>query len=123
MNMIEATRMCFQKYAKFQGRARRAEFWWFTLFLMLAGIGIDLVDRIILGFRLGEYEIGPIGALFAIATFIPAIAVGVRRLHDINRSGWWHLMFLVPIIGWIVLIVWWATSGNKGENRFGPDPI
>lgn len=123
MNMIEAIRICFSKYTQFEGRARRAEFWWFTLFLVVAGIGADLIDTIILGFKWGEYGIGPLNTIFTLATIIPAIAVGVRRLHDTDRSGWWHLLVLVPVIGWIVLIVWWATSGHKGDNRFGPDPL
>ncbi|TQM94070.1 DUF805 domain-containing protein [Roseinatronobacter monicus] len=120
MNMIDATKVCFTKYAQFRGRARRAEFWWFMLFLTLAGIVADLITMI-LGFHWGV--LGPISAVFSLATFLPAIAVGARRLHDIDRSGWWQLLLFVPIIGWIVLIVWWATSGSKGENRFGSDPI
>jgi uncharacterized membrane protein YhaH (DUF805 family) len=123
MNIIDATKVCFSKYAHFRGRARRAEFWWFMLFLMLVGIGIDLIDTMVLGVRWGEYSLGPISAVYSLATFLPAIAVGVRRLHDINRTGWWHLLILLPIVGWVVLIVWWATSGTKGENRYGSDPI
>ena len=166
MNMIEAVRVCFIKYAQFRGRARRAEFWWFMLFLFVLGIGVDLIDTMILGyswneyamgpidavyilytlatiipsiFFLGiavdlidrmifgysweEYAIGPMGAVYTLATIIPSIAVGVRRLHDTNRSGWWSLLVLVPLIGWIILIVWCAKSGDQEENRYGAAPI
>ena len=117
--MIQAIRICFSKYAQFEGRARRAEFWWFTFFLILFGYGIDLVYTMIWG----EYEISSIEALLLLAIYIPGIAVGVRRLHDINLSGWWHLLSFLPVVGWIVLMALWAMSGNKGENRFGSDPI
>ncbi len=123
MNMQDAIRICFAKYAQFSGRARRSEFWWFALFLVLASLVTEVIDSRILGFRWPEYTTGPIAGLFSLATIIPAIAVGVRRLHDTDRSGWWHLLIFIPVIGWIVLIVFWATAGKKGDNRFGLDPI
>ena len=123
MNMIEAVRVCFIKYAQFRGRARRAEFWWFMLFLFVLGIGVDLTDTMIFGYSWEEYAMGPMGAVYTLATIIPSIAVGVRRLHDTNRSGWWSLLVLVPLIGWIILIVWWAKSGAQEQNRYGAAPI
>jgi uncharacterized membrane protein YhaH (DUF805 family) len=119
--MLEAIKICFSKYAKFGGRARRAEFWWFTLFLFLASIGATFVDTAILGF--GMVEFGPLSSIVSLALLLPAYAVGARRLHDIDRSGWWQLLIVVPIIGLIVLIVWWATPGERRENRFGANPI
>ena len=65
---------------------------------------------------------GPISALVSLGLFLPGLAVAVRRLHDVDRSGWWLLLAFVPLIGIIVLIVWWCTEGTRGPNRFGPDP-
>lgn len=121
MNMIEATKICFTKYARFSGRARRAEYWWFGLFQISAVFGAMIIDVLNFSTRWGDY--GPISSIFMLITTIPTLAVAARRLHDIDRSGWWQLLSLVPIIGLIVLIIWLATAGDKGENRFGPDPL
>lgn len=118
MNMIEATKACFSKYATFSGRARRAEYWWFILFTILVSIPLGIIDGLML-----NSEFGLLGNIWSLAVFLPTLAVGARRLHDTDRSGWWLLLYLVPIIGWIFLIVWSATPGNKGDNRFGPDPL
>jgi uncharacterized membrane protein YhaH (DUF805 family) len=117
MNMIEAVKAVFSNYATFSGRARRAEYWWFVLF--------SLIVSIVLALLTGDPSSGTglIGAIWSLATFIPSIAVGVRRLHDIDRTGWWLLICFIPLIGWIVLIVFFATRGQIGPNRFGADPI
>jgi uncharacterized membrane protein YhaH (DUF805 family) len=117
MNMIEAVKAVFSNYATFSGRARRAEYWWFVLF--------SLIVSIVLALLTGDPSRGTglIGAIWSLATFIPSIAVGVRRLHDIDRTGWWLLICFIPLIGWIVLIVFFASRGQIGPNRFGADPI
>lgn len=104
-----------KKYADFSGRARRTEFWMFALFNVVIGVGLSIVEGIFGG-------PGVLSGLYTLAVLIPGIAVGVRRLHDTNRSGWWLLIWFVPVVGWIVLIVFWAQEGNKGANPFGPDP-
>jgi uncharacterized membrane protein YhaH (DUF805 family) len=121
MNMIEAVKACFSKYVTFSGRARRAEYWWFVLFTVLGSFVFGFVDGLMFGTSMETT--GLFGAVFSLGTLLPSISVGVRRLHDLDRSGWWLLLMLLPIIGWIVLIVWNATKGTQGDNRFGPDPL
>jgi uncharacterized membrane protein YhaH (DUF805 family) len=106
-----------QNYVGFSGRARRTEFWMFTLFnVIIAGV-LNLLFRMTdLGLFYWLY------VLYAVAVFLPSLAVAIRRLHDTNRSGWWILIGLVPIVGAIVLIVFYATEGNRGDNQYGPDP-
>ena len=110
MDFWTAIKTCFGKYVDFNGRALRSEFWYFQLFLFIASVVLQEVSK-------------PLSGAFGLATLLPNLAVGARRLHDIGKSGWWQLLWLVPVIGWIVLIVWWATKGEAGGNRFGPAPV
>lgn len=110
-----------EKYAVFDGRAQRAEYWYFTLFYILAYFAVTIVDRVSGSFD-AEQGMGILGAIYALAMLIPALAVGVRRLHDTDRSGWWLLLGLVPVIGAIVLLVFMVLDGTPGDNRFGPNP-
>lgn len=119
MTFLEAVKSCFSRYATFSGRSRRAEYWWFSLFVIVVSIALTGLDIAIQGL---DYSVG-IADLWSLATLLPGLAVGARRLHDIDRSGWWQLLLLIPLIGWIVLIVWLATPGQAGENRFGTDPL
>lgn len=111
-----AIQACFAQYATFRGRARRPEFWWFMLFGLLGGLAAGLADLALFGLAA---EISPINNLFSLALLIPSLAVGSRRLHDTGRSGWWQLIHLVPLVGQIVLIVFWCQRGTEGPNRFG----
>lgn len=104
MTFQESIRVCFSKYADFSGRASRSEYWWFVLFIVLASLGISMISDVL-------------GGIFALATLLPSIAAATRRLHDTNRSGWWQLICLVPIIGGIVLIVFLAQD-SKSESAF-----
>ena len=106
---------CWKKYAEFSGRARRQEYWMFFLFNILASIALGVVDRI-----LGTS--GSLGGLYSLAVLIPSLAVAARRLHDTDRSGWWQLIALIPLIGFIVLLVFLCSDSKPGENRFGPNP-
>lgn len=110
-----------RKYATFEGRARRAEYWWFALayFIVLAAAAI--VDGVI-GMTFGGLG-GPLYALVFIGGFVPSLAVAVRRLHDLDKSGWWYLIVFVPLVGGIVLLVWFCTQGISGPNRYGSDPL
>ena len=112
MSFTGAIQSCFRQYVGFAGRAARSEFWYFELFAVLLGVGASIVDRT-----------GAVSGLISLALLLPGLAVSVRRLHDTNRSGWWLLIALIPIIGIIILIVWWATRGELNENRFGPPPF
>ncbi len=99
-----------RKYAEFTGRARRQEFWMFVLvnFIIMAALrmfGLDMIHT-----------------LYSLAVLVPSLAVGARRLHDTGRSGWWLLLNLIPVIGWIVLIVLFAQDSQPGDNEYGPSP-
>ena len=110
-----------KKYAVFGGRARRREYWYFALFNLLISIVLAVIDGVT-GTLSAEAGIGLLGAFYALAVLIPGIAVSVRRLHDTNRSGWWLLIVLVPLIGAIVLLVFMVQDSQPGENQYGPNP-
>lgn len=110
-----------KKYAVFSGRARRAEYWWFALFNLLASIALGIVDGLT-GMFNPEAGIGLLGGLYTLAVLLPSLAVLVRRLHDTNRSGWWVLIALIPLIGAIVLLVFVLLDSQSGENQYGPNP-
>ena len=123
---MESVRTCLKEnYCNFEGRAPRSEYWWFTLFLAL----LEIVTSVLDGF-LGTYTvtssgkmIGFINLIFLLAILLPSIAVAVRRLHDTDRSGWFYLLIFIPIIGSIVLLVFFVQQGTNGRNRFGDDPL
>lgn len=104
-----------KKYADFSGRARRQEFWMFFLFNLAALIVVAIIDGVI-GTTPWLY------ALYAVATFLPNLALSVRRMHDLGKSGWWILIGIVPLIGGIWLIVLAATEGQPNPNQYGPSP-
>ena len=114
--------MPLRRYAEFSGRSQRKEYWMFVLFQIIVVVVLGIVEGALglTGMVAGVY--GPLTALFLLAVLIPGIAVGIRRLHDTDRSGWWILLSFVPIIGAIVLIVFFVMDGTRGPNRFGPDP-
>jgi uncharacterized membrane protein YhaH (DUF805 family) len=119
MNFTEAIQSGFQNYANFNGRAQRSAFWYWALFCFIASIVLGFVDMAIFG----SEGVPLLQGLFGLATLIPYLAVGARRLHDTDRSGWWQLLHFIPIIGTIVLIIWMASRGTPGDNRFGPNPL
>jgi len=120
MTFISAVKSCLgRQYFSFRGRASRSEYWFFALFNLLAtltAVGIDIA--------IGDSprRISALLIVF-IVLLVPGFAVSVRRLHDINRSGWWLLISQVPLIGPVILIIWAIRPGNAGPNRFGPDPL
>ena len=116
MDFATSIKTCFSKYGVFSGRASRSEFWWFALFGFIGGIVTMVVDVMILGYSSEAY--GPTNIIFTVITFLPYLAVGARRLHDINKSGWWQLIVLT-VIGIILLIIWWATVGKSKKNVHG----
>ena len=134
MTFIDAVRSGFSNYVTFSGRARRSEFWFWFLFAIIAGVVAAVLDSMLfpammdvqteMGDGVASFSAqgGPISALVSLGLFLPGLAVAVRRLHDVDRSGWWFLLAFIPLIGIIVLIVWWCTEGTRGPNRFGPDP-
>ncbi|WP_028746890.1 DUF805 domain-containing protein [Rhizobium mesoamericanum] len=112
MSFKEAVSSVFSKYAVFSGRAGRPEFWWFALFNVIASLIVAFLDKVLFG-----YEI--LGALYGLFVLLPGLGVAVRRLHDIGRSGWWILVGIIPLVGWIVLLVWYLSPGTPGSNEYG----
>ena len=106
----------YRHYADFNGRANREKYWMFYLFYIIFYVGLLVIDRF-----LGTG--GLLGGLFALGSFVPSIAIGARRLHDIGKSGWWQLLVLIPLIGAIILLIWFVLKGTDGDNQFGPDPL
>ena len=117
MGFTDAIKSGFQRYFDFATRSSRSEYWFWALFVFIAGIVLGIVDAIIFG------DSSVLGGLFALGTLIPGIAVGVRRLHDLGRSGWFFLLVLIPIVGWIILLIWFVTAGNEGDNQWGDNPL
>ncbi|MBS1304010.1 DUF805 domain-containing protein [Loktanella sp. SALINAS62] len=107
----------FRRYFDFQGRSNRGEFWWLILDSIIIGVVLGVVDALLFGDVGANY--GVLGNIWSLATLIPSIALSVRRLHDIDKSGWWLLLALVPVIGWLVLIYWHCQVPDEHPNRFG----
>jgi uncharacterized membrane protein YhaH (DUF805 family) len=110
-----------KKYAIFGGRARRKEYWYFFLFSLLISIVLSIIDSATGSFD-PETGLGLLSGIYSLAVLIPTLAVSVRRLHDTNRSGWWLLIGLIPLIGFIVLIVFFVFDSSPTENRYGSNP-
>jgi uncharacterized membrane protein YhaH (DUF805 family) len=108
-------RVVLERYAQFQGRSGRAEFWWYFLAALIIGIVFNILIAVSNVFFV-------LYVIYGLAVLIPGLAVGVRRLHDTDKTGWWLLIAFIPLVGLIVLIVFWATDGTPGPNRYGlPD--
>ena len=139
MDFATAVRTCFQKYASFAGRARRAEFWYFWLFVIIGSVLTSFLDTIL---GLGS----ALESLFGLTTFLPHLAVTARRLHDTDHSGWWQVAYIVPLVvmvfavlaeagllatltaiallaTFVYVLVWLVRVGDRGPNRFGEDPL
>lgn len=116
MDFGTAVKTCLNKYATFSGRAARSEFWYFALFTFIANVVASVLDSAV-------FNDMPVFSLIATIVFIvPSLAVGARRLHDKDLSGWWQLLSLT-VIGAVVLLVWYCQRGTVGQNRFGTDPL
>ena len=109
MSFVDAIKLCFSKFADFNGRAKRPEFWWFALFCFVVAILLEFVSSYV-------------SWAFSLATLVPSIAVGSRRLHDMNKSGWMQLIWLIPILGWIYMIYVLAQPGDAADNQYGATP-
>lgn len=107
--------IAIKKYAIFNGRSQRAEYWMFALFNLLVSVGLGLLD-----FALGLG--GVLGLLYSLAIIIPSISVTIRRLHDTSRSGWWLLVGFIPLLGILVLLIFMVLDSSPGRNAYGPNP-
>ncbi|WP_409432573.1 DUF805 domain-containing protein [Litorimonas sp. RW-G-Af-16] len=116
MGFVEAVKSGFARYVDFSGRSSRSEYWYWTLFTFVVSLALS--------FLTGMVEIfGIVSMIFSLGTLIPSIAVGVRKLHDIDKSGWWLLIAFIPLLGALYLIYLFVQRGTVGPNRFGPDPL
>jgi len=126
MNFGTALKAFWSNYADFKGRARRSEYWFIQLFLVLTNIAVAAIDLALMNGDVDRFIAngggGIVGLIWILATIVPAIAVLIRRLHDTNRKGWWALIGLVPVAGAIVLLVFTVEDSSKGANTFGTPP-
>ena len=116
MSFVDAIKSCFSQYVGFAGRARRSEYWYFYLFTIIVGIVASILQRAV-----SDSSSGVITSIVGLALLLPGLAVGARRLHDTGRSGWWLLIGIIPIIGTIVLIVFFVQDSHA-DNTYGPSP-
>ena len=117
MSFVEAIQSCFSQYVGFSGRARRSEYWFFVLFETLVGVVCSMLLAIT-----GSGIFMALSYVASIACFLPALSVGIRRLHDIGKSGWWWFIALVPLVGSILLLVWMCKDSEAGDNEYGANP-
>jgi len=115
------------RYAQFEGRASRSEFWYFALFYFLVDIVVSAIDAFVLNPMMGltpeqAAQGGILQMILALGLLIPSIALGIRRLHDIGKSGWWYLLVFIPIIGWLVLLYFYILDSQPGTNQYGENP-
>ncbi len=104
-----------KQYAVFTGRARRKEYWMFCLFNIIIAVVLAIIEGVV-------GSPGIVGMIYSLAVLVPSIAVGIRRLHDTGRTGWWLLIALIPLIGAIVLLIFTVQDSNEGDNAYGPNP-
>lgn len=112
--------LVLKRYVQFEGRARRKEYWYFVLFSIIASLLLSGIDRAL--HTTSGNGSGVLSSLYSLAVLLPSIAVGVRRLHDTSRTGWWILIGLIPIVGFIVLLVFFCQDSDAGTNAYGPNP-
>ena len=130
MSFGQAVASYFQNYVNFGGRAPRSAYWWVFLFNVIVAVIASILDQSLgMAYTMpgpsGPMSLGygPIYTIYLLAVLLPSLALSVRRLHDRDKSGWWFLLAFIPLIGAIILIVWFALPGTAGDNRFGPDPL
>ncbi len=123
MGFKEAVSQAFHKFGDVSGRARRSEYWYYTLFAWLVNMAFNTVIRLAGGYNSGGGRMMmALSGLIGFALLVPGITVAVRRLHDIGKSGWCYLLALIPVIGWIILLVWFCRDSSWGDNQYGPNP-
>jgi uncharacterized membrane protein YhaH (DUF805 family) len=124
MTFTQSIQTVFSKYATFSGRATRSEFWWWILFIAIVMFVAGLLDSVLVGPALGfgwfaQNGGQPLSVLVSLGLLVPNIAVAVRRLHDIGRTGWWVLIGFIPLIGFVVLLYWYVQPSEDGQNQYG----
>ena len=116
MSFGEAIQSVFSKYGTFTGRARRSEYWYFVLLTLIVSFALSLLSS-------GLGDVGTLlPTIWELAILVPSLAVAWRRLHDIGKSGGWYFIFLVPLVGWIILLLFLCRDSQPGDNQYGPSP-
>ncbi|MES2434594.1 MAG: DUF805 domain-containing protein [Pseudomonadota bacterium] len=128
MNFVEAVKSGYANYVNFSGRSQRSAYWWWALFQVGVGLAIALIEgggSFSSGGGAMQFAVvgGTFSMIWSLINLLPGIAVSVRRLHDLDKSGWWLLIALIPLVGAIILLVWFCSRGTGGSNRFGADPL
>jgi uncharacterized membrane protein YhaH (DUF805 family) len=131
MNFQDTVKSCFSKYTEFKGRAPRSEYWYWSLFVTIVTLVSMLLDGILgTNFTIEDGLGGEISSGYgyiylaaALGLMLPGLAVTVRRLHDTGRSGWFFLLALIPLVGGIILLIWFCTAGRSEDNQYGPNPL
>lgn len=118
MDFVQAIGHCFHYYVSGRGRAARSEYWYFALFTLLLSLAAMIMDMAMFPLM----DTGPFSVIINLGLFLPSWAVAIRRLHDLDRTGWWMLIAFTGV-GIILLLVWFCLRGTTGDNRFGPDPL
>lgn len=119
VSFSQAVRMAFDSYCRFQGRSSRSEYWWWVLFVAILSFCIGIIEGI-LGFSMTAVQ--TTSGILSLVLFLPGLGLSVRRLHDIGKSGWWILLGFIPVVGAIILIIWFARNSEMTENRYAPVP-
>ena len=121
MTFAEAVETCLvKKFVSFSGRARRSEYWYFTLFSLIVSMAASIIGGML--FVHHEGDVNLLSSLLSLVLFLPGLGVAIRRLHDIGKSAWWYLIIFVPMIGWIILLVFMCKDSFPGPNQYGPSP-
>lgn len=123
MSFIESIKSVFSQYVGFSGRARRSEYWWFALFVFIIEFVLAFLGKMngagdIQGMNIFTILTG----IFCLAIFLPSLAVTIRRLHDTGKSGWWVLLYLIPVIGEVIILIFCLFDSEPGVNKYGPNP-
>jgi len=119
MNFPESIKAGFVNYVNFNGRSSRSEYWYWVLFYLIVILCASILDTSLFP----ESETAPFSAICSLVFALPGLSVGVRRLHDLDKTGWWILISFIPLIGAIVLLIWFVRAGAPEGNRFGPSPL
>jgi uncharacterized membrane protein YhaH (DUF805 family) len=126
MGFTHAIMSFWSNYANFKGRARRSEYWYVQLFLVLTNLAAAVIDLVLMDYDVDRFIAngggGIVGLIWIVATIVPALAVLIRRLHDTSRTGWWALIGLIPVVGGIVILVFTVMDSTAGENKYGVSP-
>ena len=115
VGMVDALKLYIQNYTNFNGRSTRSEYWYAALGIYVVDLVLLLLGKVLVIFTI-------LASLLSLATIVPSLAICIRRLHDIGKSGWWYLLGFVPIVGWIILIIWFIRDSQPGDNQWGPNP-